>query len=79
VSERIVISLKNTPHDFYPTFPDNARIGDVGNHPQWVEFDTWGQFFGLGVVPSIILDDLSQRFRHSAKSGVSGVIALLDS
>jgi len=78
VSERIVISLKNTPHDFYPTFPDNARIGDVGRHRQWVEFDTWGQFFGLGVFPSIVLDDLAERFRHSQRSGVSGVIARTD-
>jgi hypothetical protein len=78
VSERIVISLKNTPHDFYPTFPDNARIGDVGRHPQWVEFDTWGQFFGLGVFPSIVVEDLSTRFRHAAAHGATGVIARTD-
>lgn len=78
VSERIVISLKNTPHDYYPTFPDNPRIGDVGRHPQWVEFDTWGQFFGLGVFPSVVLDDLVERFRRCKAAGAVGVIARTD-
>ncbi len=64
VSDRVVISLKNTPHDYCPTFPDNPRIGDVGGHRQWVEFDSWGQFFGLGVFPCIVLDDMRNRFDH---------------
>jgi hypothetical protein len=44
VSGDIVIALKNTPHDYYPTFPNNPRIGDTCGLEQWVEFDTWGQF-----------------------------------
>src|SRR5690606_33160152 len=47
VSPDMVISLKNTPHDYYPTFPDNPRIGHTNGLRQWVEYDTWGQFFGL--------------------------------
>jgi hypothetical protein len=78
VSEQIVISLKNTPHDYYPTFPDNPRIGDVGRHPQWAEFDTWGQFYGLGAFPSIVLDDMKLRFRHCVAHGVTGVIGRTD-
>ena len=78
VSSEIVISLKNTPHDYYPTFPDNPSIGHVGAHPQWVEFDTWGQFFGLGIFPSIVLDDMRARFAHCAANGVSGVVARTD-
>jgi hypothetical protein len=78
VSPEIVISLKNTPHDYYPTFPHNPAIGHVGAHPQWVEFDTWGQFFGLGIFPAIVLDDMRERFRHSAANGVRGVVARTD-
>jgi hypothetical protein len=78
VSEQIVISLKNTPHDYYPTFPDNPRIGNVGRHPQWVEFDTWGQFFGLGVFPCIVLEDMQARFAHCGAQGVRGVMARTD-
>src|SRR3546814_9077768 len=25
--EDVIIALKNTPHDYYPTFPHNPRIG----------------------------------------------------
>ena len=78
VSDAIVISLKNTPHDYYPTFPDNPSIGHVGAHPQWAEFDTWGQFFGLGIFPAIVLDDMRKRFAHCAANGVSGVVARTD-
>ncbi len=78
VSSEIVVSLKNTPHDYYPTFPDNPRIGAVGAHPQWVEFDVWGQFFGLGVFPAIILEDIKARLAHCAANGVAGVIARTD-
>jgi len=78
VSKDIVISLKNTPHDYYPTFPNNPSIGHVGAHPQWVEFDSWGQFFGLGIFPAIVLDDMRERFAHCAANGVSGVVARTD-
>jgi hypothetical protein len=78
VASDIVISLKNTPHDYYPTFPNNPSIGHVGAHPQWVEFDTWGQFFGLGIFPAIVLDDMRDRFAHCAANGVSGVVARTD-
>ena len=37
--EEIILSLKNTPHDFYPTFPDNPLMGHVGSHPQITEYD----------------------------------------
>ncbi len=40
----IWLSLKNTPHDFYPTFPNNPLMGNVGNHPQITEYDVQGQF-----------------------------------
>ena len=78
VSSKIAISLKNTPHDYYPTFPNNPKIGHVGDHPQWVEFDVWGQFFGLGVFPCVVLDDLTRRLDHCARHGVSGVVARTD-
>lgn len=74
----IVISLKNTPHDFYPTFPNNPRIGDVGDHAQWVEFDTMGQYFGWGVAPAIIADDYRRRMQFVASQGATGIILRTD-
>jgi hypothetical protein len=73
VSRDIVISLKNTPHDYYPTFPDNPRIGNTGGLRQWVEYDTWGQFFGMGVFPVSVAEDMQGRMRHALVQGVEGI------
>ena len=74
----VIISLKNTPHDFYPTFPDNPRIGEVGDHEQWIEYDVWGQFFSMGVFPCILLDDLKRRIQYALRRGAAGFIARTD-
>jgi hypothetical protein len=71
-SSDIVVSLKNTPHDFYPTFPNNPRIGRCGPLRQWIEFDTWGQFFGLGVFPVSVAEDMKERLRHCRERGATG-------
>ena len=73
VSGDIVISLKNTPHDYYPTFPDNPRIGHTGGLRQWIEFDTWGQFFGMGFFPVSVVEDMQRRMRHARTCGAEGI------
>lgn len=78
VSEEIVISLKNTPHDYYPTFPDNPRIGNTGGLQQWIELDTWGQFFGMGVYPVSVVEDMQRRMRHALKCGARGIALRTD-
>ncbi|MCJ0762753.1 hypothetical protein [Variovorax terrae] len=72
-SPDIVISLKNTPHDYYPTFPDNPRIGHTAGLRQWIEYDTWGQFFGLGFFPLSVVEDMQRRMRHALASGAEGI------
>lgn len=74
----VIVSLKNTPHDYYPTFPDNPRLGDVGDHRQWVEFDTMGQYFGWGIGPAVIIDDYRRRMETALRHGVEGVILRTD-
>ena len=44
VSEDIVVSLKIQPHDYWPTFPTNPRIGQTGKLRNYIEFDVWGSF-----------------------------------
>jgi hypothetical protein len=68
----VVFCAKVTPHDFYPTFPHNPAIGQLPRR-QWVEYDTMGQFYGWGLFPCLVLDDLRARLTHAAASGVSGV------
>lgn len=76
--EEIVLSLKNTPHDFYPTFPDNPLMGHVGSHPQITEYDVNGQFFGWGVQPSAMLSDIRRRLRYGKEHRVTGFLARTD-
>jgi hypothetical protein len=73
VSSDIVVALKNVPHDFWPTFPDNPKIGSVPGVRQWVEFDVLGQYCGLGVYPCSLVSDLRARLDHCAEHGVEGV------
>lgn len=72
-ADDIVIVMKNTPHDFYPTFPHNTKIGTVGERPQWIEYDTWGQFWGTGFFPASVVEDIKYRLEHCHKNNVSGV------
>jgi hypothetical protein len=73
VSDDIVVALKNTPQDFCPTFADNPRIGNTKGNTQWVEFDAWGQFAGMGLFPCSVVEDMQRRLRHSLQNGVKGV------
>jgi hypothetical protein len=76
--EDVIICLKNTPHDYYPTFPDNPRIGKVGRHRQWIEYDVMAQYYGWGIGPSHMVDDLRYRFDYAARHGVEGVLIRTD-
>jgi hypothetical protein len=67
----VIFCIKVTPHDFYPTFPDNPAIGRLPRE-QWVEYDTQGQFFGWGVFPCVMFDDIRQRLDHASRHGVTG-------
>ena len=70
----VVFCMKAMPHDFYVTFPDNPAIGRLANRRQWIEYDTMGQFFGWGLMPCLVLDDLVERLPRWAAAGVSGAI-----
>ena len=74
----VAISLKSTPHDYYPSFPDNARIGQVGNRPQWVEFDCMGQYFGGGLAPAIRTEQWRGRMERAKALGVEGLVFRTD-
>jgi hypothetical protein len=76
--EDVIICLKNTPHDYYPTFPNNARTGNVGPHRQWVEFEVMAQYYGWGIGPSHMVDDTRYRLGHAASQGVEGILVRTD-
>ncbi|MDI3530985.1 MAG: hypothetical protein PWP60_834 [Candidatus Atribacteria bacterium] len=74
----IALSLKNTPHDYYPTFPHNPHIGKVDNREQIIEFDGWGQYFGLGIFPCVLLEDFRERIKYAFSRGASGYLCRVD-
>lgn len=76
--EDVIISLKNTPHDYYPTFPVNPRIGRVGHHRQWIEFDTMGQYYGWGLGVGNLMEDYRKRLKDAREKGATGAIFRLD-
>ena len=73
VSDDIIIALKAEPHDYYPTFPDNPEIGNTGKLREYIEFDTWGQFFGMGVAPMSLAEDIQRRLINAYEKKADGV------
>lgn len=74
----IVVSIKNTPQDFYPVFPHNKLIGQVGNHDQWIEYETMGEYYGFGVMPSVLIEDIRSRIKYGLSQGAKGFTARVD-
>ena len=73
VSSDIILALKNTPQDYFPCFPNNPRIGMNPKVTNYVEFDTWGQFYGLGFFPCSVLEDMQNRMRWIKERGAKGI------
>ncbi len=74
----VVFCIKAMPHDFYITFPDNPALGALPGRTQWVEYDCLGQFFGWGVMPCLVLEDLAARVPRWRAAGVSGAILRIE-
>ena len=76
-STEIIMSLKNTPRDYYPTFPTNPHIG-LSGLTEWIEFDTWGQFFGIGAFPVSVVEDMQDRMRQCYDKNAQGILLRTD-
>ncbi len=74
----VVLAIKNTPHDYYPTFPDNPLTAQVRGREKWIEFDAMGQYFGWGIGPATMLGDLRRRMARARDAGASGIILRTD-
>lgn len=73
----VIFCIKAMPHDFYLTFPDNPAIGQLERR-QFVEYDVLGQFFGWGLMPCFVLEDLRSRVPGWRRAGVDGVILRIE-
>lgn len=61
----IVVMTKSEPNDFEPYYPLNELVGDVGAHPQLLELDCAGEYWGRGAIPFVAVEYFAQRFRES--------------
>ena len=57
------LMVKETPHDFFLTHPDNPLIGQLG-HPVLVEFDACGEYNGQGVILGTRPAQLNERWQR---------------
>jgi hypothetical protein len=73
----VIFCIKAMPHDFYLGFPDNPAIGRLAR-TQWVEYDVLGQFFGWGLMPCLVLDDLQPRMARWREAGVEGIVLRIE-
>ena len=58
---------------FTDIYPDAVKIGMLssgeimraaaGKLREYIEFDTWGQYFGMGVAPMSLVEDIRERLR----------------
>ena len=72
------VMVKNTPHDFFLTHPDNPLAGTLG-HPTLAEFDTCGEYHGQSVILNTIPAFFAERWRSlSEKQDVIGFVARTD-
>lgn len=72
VSDKIIVSLKCQPHDYFPTFPINPEIGR-STLREYVEVDVWGQFAGMGVIPSSLVEQVHDWLRELKRREADGV------
>lgn len=60
--------------DWFQYSPYNPFIGVVGNHPQIMEFDLWGEYAGNSHLPWCYPDYMKDRLRDGLKKGIVGAV-----
>lgn len=74
----IILMMKETPHDFFLTHPNNKYVGKI-NRPTIVEFDTGNEYNGQGVIANTWPEYVMKRWAaFSQFSNVIGYAARTD-
>lgn len=74
----IILMMKETPHDFFLTHPNNKYIGKI-NKPTIVEFDTGNEYNGQGVIANTWPEYVMKRWAvFSQFSNIIGYAARTD-
>ncbi len=77
-NEEVVLMMKETPHDFFLTHPNDAFIGKI-DRPTIVEFDTGNEFNGQGIIANTWPEYVMKRWKDFLKRpNVVGYVARTD-
>jgi hypothetical protein len=77
-SNKIILMMKETPHDFFLTHPNDRYAGTV-NRPTIMEFDTGNEFNGQGVIANTWPDYIIRRWSELIRRpNVIGYVARTD-
>jgi len=77
-SKEVILMMKETPHDFFLTYPNNAFLGKI-DRPAIVEFDTGNEYNGQGVIANTWPEYVMKRWKDFRKRpNVVGYVARTD-
>ncbi|MQA79751.1 MAG: hypothetical protein GEV10_14935 [Streptosporangiales bacterium] len=74
----IEFAVKPYARDYYPTYPDNPALAALPERRRWLEYDVNGQYFGWGVFPCPVVDDLRHRLTRGLEVGATAVLLRTD-
>jgi hypothetical protein len=77
-SSKIILMMKETPHDFFLTHPDDQFAGKI-NRPTIIEFDAGNEFSGQGVIANTWPEHIIRRWKDlKRRKNVIGYVARTD-
>lgn len=77
-SDKIILMMKETPHDFFLTHPNNPLVGTI-NRPTIVEFDACGEFHGQCIIAGMVPELIAARMKdYMKRPNVIGYTARTD-
>ena len=79
VPDEVRVMSKEAWGDWFQYSPYNSFIGVMGNHPQIMEFDLWGEYAGGGHLPWCYPDYMKDRLRDGLKKGIVGAVGRVHS
>ena len=77
-NDNVALMMKEVPHDFFLTHPNNSFIGKL-NRPTIVEFDTGNEYNGQGVIANTWPEYVAGRWKdYVNRPDVVGYVARTD-
>ena len=77
-SREIILMMKETPHDFFLTHPNDKYAGTI-DRPTIIEFDTGGEFNGQGIITNTWPEYVLGRWsRYVRLPNIIGYVARTD-